>query len=97
MSERSSNKQEVESFGHIIKSLRERVKLTAIGYLHETEDAEDVVQEAYLYKNQISDIPSNMSLRTYVYSWNSTGHPRETSENSLTAGGGNKEESKRSG
>ena len=48
MTERSSNRQEIESFEHIIKNLRERVKLTAIGYLHETEDAEDVVQEALM-------------------------------------------------
>ena len=56
-----------------------------------------VKQKAYLYKNQISDIPSNMSLRTYVYSWNSTDYPRETSENSLTTGGGDKEESNGNG
>ena len=54
-----------------------------------------VKQKAYLYKNQLSDIPSNMSLRTYIYSWNSTGHPLQTSESPLTTGGGDKEESKR--
>ena len=48
MSERSSNRQEVESFEHIVKSLRERIRQEAIGYLHEPEEAEDVVQEALM-------------------------------------------------
>lgn len=48
MSERSSNRQEVESFEHIVKSLRERIRQEAISYLHEPEEAEDVVQEALM-------------------------------------------------
>ncbi len=48
MSERSSNRQEVESFEHIVKSLRERIRQEAFGYLHEPEEAEDVVQEALM-------------------------------------------------
>ena len=48
MTERSSNRQEVESFEHIVKSLRERIRQEAISYLHEPEEAEDVVQEALM-------------------------------------------------
>lgn len=48
MTERSSNRQEIESFEHIVKSLRERIRQEAISYLHEPEEAEDVVQEALM-------------------------------------------------
>ena len=48
MSERSTYKQEVESFERIVKSLRERMQQTAMGYLHDAGEAEDAVQEALM-------------------------------------------------
>lgn len=48
MSERSCNRQEVESFERIVRGLRERIRQAAIGYLHDEEEAEDVVQEALM-------------------------------------------------
>ena len=48
MSERSTYKQEVESFECIVRGLRERMVTTAMGYLHDAEEAEDAVQEALM-------------------------------------------------
>lgn len=48
VSERSTYKQEVESFERIVKSLRERMQQTAMGYLHDAGEAEDAVQEALM-------------------------------------------------
>lgn len=48
VSECSTYKQEVESFERIVKSLRERMQQTAMGYLHDAEEAEDAVQEALM-------------------------------------------------
>ena len=48
MSERSTYKQEVESFERILRGLRERMLQTANGYLHNAEEVEDVVQEALM-------------------------------------------------
>ena len=48
VSERSTYKQEVESFERIVRGLRERMVTTAMGYLHDAEEAEDAVQEALM-------------------------------------------------
>ena len=53
VSECSTYKQEVESFERIVRGLRERMMTTAMGYLHDAEEAEDAVQETFLkvYRN----------------------------------------------
>ena len=48
VSECSTYKQEVESFERIVRGLRERMMTTAMGYLHDAEEAEDAVQEALM-------------------------------------------------
>ena len=48
VSECSTYKQEVESFERIVRGLRERMRQTATGYLHDAEEAEDAVQEALM-------------------------------------------------